>query len=164
MSLSNEWKAKGRLGRDPEVIELSEGRYKVKFSIAVTEYIKGEDKTNWFNVVAFGDTANKFINRRIGKGDYIEIVGPLRPYEYTLQSGETKREVNVLLDKFMILSRSKNNERPAPIDAIRKNEDTGERKQSSNPWVNVVNVTKDTNSFMNNPWEKYDPKKNDIPF
>jgi single stranded DNA-binding protein len=164
MSLRNQWRAKGRLGRDPEVIELSEGRYKVKFSIAVTEYIKGEDKTFWFNVVAFDRTANKVINRKVGKGDYIEILGPLRPYEYTLQSGETRREINILLDDFDILSRSKNNERPAPIDAIRKDESAGERKQSSNPWVNVINVTKETNSFMNNPWEKYDPKKDDIPF
>tara|TARA_Y100001972_G_C7629073_1_gene315710 strand:- start:785 stop:1264 length:480 start_codon:yes stop_codon:yes gene_type:complete len=159
MSLTNRWTGKGRLGRNPEVVDLGEGRFKVKFSIAVTEYIKGEDKTTWFNIVAFNKVANKVVNRKLGKGDYIEVIGPIRLYEYTTQAGETRREINILLDDFMVLSRSKNSQ--TPVDAIRKNNETKtETKTAASAWV----INKEANSFIKEPWKNYDPNKNDIPF
>ena len=152
MNLKNNFNGKGRLGRDPEYIETSPGKFKAKFSLAITEYIKGENKTSWFNCVAFGKTVDRMKARHLSKGDYIEVCGPLRPYEYQWNN-ETRREINILVDNFDILIKASSSQvKPSSsLDTIRNDENKA-------GW----NFTKETNSCMDEPWKKYDNSK--VPF
>ena len=44
----------GHLGKDPEVRYTPDGLAVASFSVAATEKVKGQDRTEWFRVSAFG--------------------------------------------------------------------------------------------------------------
>ena len=69
----------GRLGRDPEVKQTSEGNDWCSFTVAVNRYAKAKEKpeTDWFSCTAFGKTA-VFINTYFHKGDGITIEGRMQ--------------------------------------------------------------------------------------
>lgn len=72
------------LGGDPELKTYGEdGKSRVTFSGAVPKrYTKNnEDKTNWFNYVAFGSTAD-FIAKYFTKGSKMLIVGEINNNNY----------------------------------------------------------------------------------
>jgi len=47
----------GHLGRDPEVRHTPDGLAVANFSLACSEKVKGEDKTQWLKCTAFGKLA-----------------------------------------------------------------------------------------------------------
>lgn len=67
----------GRLGKDPE----RKGDKVVTFTMATTEYYKGEEKTQWHTVKVFSGTAD-FAEKHFKKGDPIEVVGSIEYSEY----------------------------------------------------------------------------------
>jgi single-strand DNA-binding protein len=72
----------GNVGRDPEQKSSSfDGNTICKFSVAVGEKVKGEDKTTWFNCIAFGNKA-EYILRSCQKGSGVFVEGPFRSQEY----------------------------------------------------------------------------------
>ena len=48
----------GHLGRDPETRNTPDGLAVTSFSVAATEKVKGQDKTEWFRIVTFGKLIN----------------------------------------------------------------------------------------------------------
>ena len=72
----------GNLGKDPERKGSGfNGNLVCKFSVGVSEKIKGEKKTTWFNCIAFGSTA-EYILRTCQKGTQVFIDGPHRSELY----------------------------------------------------------------------------------
>lgn len=72
----------GFCGKDPEVKEGKSTKYG-RFSVATDSYV-GKDKkgkaqyeTVWHNVEVF-DTTAEYVEKHIGKGDYVEVVGEHR--------------------------------------------------------------------------------------
>jgi single-strand DNA-binding protein len=63
----------GRCGRDPEVKYFESGSVNAKISLAVN---KGKDSANWFNLVAWGKTAEVMANY-VTKGKQIAVTGSL---------------------------------------------------------------------------------------
>ena len=93
----------GYLGRDPEFTETASGTKLCKMSIAVTEKIKGEDSTTWFNVVAFGQRAEN-CQRGLTKGSRVCIRGPIRSRRYTDKNGNDRTDWSVSVDYIEFLS------------------------------------------------------------
>jgi len=93
----------GYLGRDPEFTETASGTKICKMSIAVTEKIKGEDSTTWFNVVAFGQRA-EHCQRGLAKGSRVCIRGPIRSRRYTDKNGNDRTDWSVSVDYVEFLS------------------------------------------------------------
>jgi single-strand DNA-binding protein len=71
----------GNFGRDPEEKVLKNGDTLCRFSVGVGELVKGEQKTTWFNCVAFGSKA-QYILRSCQKGSGVFVEGPFRSEEY----------------------------------------------------------------------------------
>lgn len=74
----------GRLGKDPEVRNMDNGKAVANFSIACSEKWKDKnsgdvkEKTEWVNCVAWDPLADKVIAKYVHKGDLIYIEGKLQ--------------------------------------------------------------------------------------
>ena len=99
-SLRNSVKLIGRLGKDPEVKVLSNGK-KASFSMATSDFYKNQkgekvEETQWHNIVIWGklaDIAEKFLK----KGQEVAVEGKLVHRHYETDKGEKKyfTEINV---------------------------------------------------------------------
>ena len=83
----------GRLGKDPEVRFLPDGKAVCSFSLATSRDWKNKDgaketKTEWHNIVAFGKTAEN-CGKYLKKGSKVLIDGDIR-YESYEKGGEKK--------------------------------------------------------------------------
>lgn len=90
----------GRLGSDPETRFFDSGSCVTRFSLAVTEYIKGEQRTQWIRVEAWGKTA-EIIANNVTKGDRVGLVGSLKTEQW--ESNGQKNSRTVVLAQQVIL-------------------------------------------------------------
>lgn len=66
----------GRVGRDPELKYSQSSMAICNCFMATSKKIKGEDKTQWHRLVAFGKTA-ELIEKYVSKGDQLAIEGEI---------------------------------------------------------------------------------------
>ena len=95
----------GNLGQDPKV-ETKNGITYARISIGVNEYWKDRDgnkqeRTDWFNVVAFGKLAVNLSH--LVKGAKVGIEGRLRAHSYETE-GETRTSTEVHADRVEFLT------------------------------------------------------------
>lgn len=77
----NEMKIAGRLGRNPEVKIIGNGRVMTTFSIASRHYEEDElygqrEELTWLNVVSWDETA-RLVQSQLRKGDHVTLTGRL---------------------------------------------------------------------------------------
>ena len=65
----------GRLGKDAEVFETSNGTKCVKFSVAENNYRNGEEKTTWYDVTSYDSFVLNSQIKVLKKGTFVVIVG-----------------------------------------------------------------------------------------
>ncbi|UII32405.1 single-stranded DNA-binding protein [Fulvivirga ulvae] len=100
-NLRNSVQLIGRLGKDPEVKNLTSGKTVATFTLATTDSYrnsKGEkvEDTQWHNIVAWGKTA-KIAEEYLQKGQEVAVQGKLIHRSYETIDGEKKyfTEVNI---------------------------------------------------------------------
>lgn len=106
-SLKNRVQLIGNLGNAPEIVALESGKKLAKFSIAVNEPYKnaeGEkvDNTNWFNVVAWGKSA-ELVEQLLKKGSEVAVDGKLSSRSYETEAGEKRYVTEITLNEFLLL-------------------------------------------------------------
>jgi single-strand DNA-binding protein len=91
----------GRLGKDPEVRFTQGGKAVANFSIATDESYKDaqgekQKKTEWHNIVVWGNSVEAFVQKYLHKGDMVFIEGKLQTRSWE-KDGNKKytTEVNV---------------------------------------------------------------------
>lgn len=99
----------GRVGQDPEIVNLEKGNKVAKFSMAINEsYInsKGEkiENTQWHNVVAWGKTA-EIVERFVNKGKEIAVEGKLNNRTWEGKDGQKHYATEVLCSELLLLSK-----------------------------------------------------------
>ena len=92
----------GRLGRDPEIREMKNGKKFATFSIATSESYtdkmgKKEEKTEWHNVIVFNALLVKTVQDSVSKGTILMIEGKLATNKYTDKAGVTKYSTQIVL-------------------------------------------------------------------
>lgn len=95
----------GTIVKKPELRTSGETKY-TRFSIAVNSYAKGEKKTEFFEVVAFGKNAEN-ICQHLDKGYTLPICGHLHQDVYTNRDGKKVSSVCIYLDTFTYVSNKK---------------------------------------------------------
>jgi single-strand DNA-binding protein len=105
-NLRNHVQLMGRLGQDPEVINLDSGKKLAKFSLATNEnYInaKGEkvENTDWHNIVAWGKTAD-IVENYVTKGREVIIGGKLTSRSYETKEGEKRYITEVVCSNLVL--------------------------------------------------------------
>ena len=86
----------GNVGKDAEYTE-KDGRGMAKFSVAVTKYVKGEKKTCWRSVAAFGKTA-EFCKQYVTKGRTVAVIGNPMERSYKTKLDEYVATIDVTAD------------------------------------------------------------------
>lgn len=97
------------IGRITKEIELKKSSTNVsycQFTIAVNEYIKGEQQTHFLNIVCFGSLAEN-LNIYSSKGMKIALQGKLTTSSYTNKNGQKVNNVDVIANHITYLSKKK---------------------------------------------------------
>ncbi len=110
-NLRNSVQLIGRLGKDPEVKQLTSGKAMATFSIATSDSYRnaqGEkiEDTQWHNIVAWGKTA-EIAGEYLKKGQEIAIEGKLIHRSYETNSGEKKYITEINLNELLMLGGKK---------------------------------------------------------
>lgn len=99
----------GRLGQDPERVELNEDRVKVNLRIATNEVHRNTEgdkveTTQWHNVLAWGALA-EIMAKYLSKGSEIAIEGRLAYRTYEDSEGHTRYVTEVVAGEMLMLDR-----------------------------------------------------------
>ncbi len=96
----------GRLGQDPEVINLNNGGRIVKFSLATSERWKdkntGErkEKTEWHRIVIFNENLGKIAESYLEKGSRVYLEGSVETRKWQNSDGKDVFTTEVVLANF----------------------------------------------------------------
>jgi len=95
----------GRLGKDPEVKMMTNGKKVASFSVATsTSWVDktGEKKelSDWHNIVVFNEVTAKFIESYVKKGSRVYIEGALKTRKWTDKTGNEKYTTEIVLSGF----------------------------------------------------------------
>jgi single-strand DNA-binding protein len=94
----------GNLGQDPDVRFFESGNCLAKFSIAVSERVKGEDVTNWINIEVWGKLASEIVAEYCKKGSKIAVTGRLKVNSWEDKaSGAKRNQVVVTANEIVLL-------------------------------------------------------------
>lgn len=108
-ALRNKVQLIGRLGQDPEIVNLDSGKKLAKFSVATNDSYKnaqGErvENTQWHNVVAWGKTA-EIVENYVVKGKEIAIEGKLTHRSYDDKDGNKRYATEVVCNELLLLGK-----------------------------------------------------------
>ncbi len=96
----------GRLGNDPEIKQMQNGKSVARLSIATSESWKdknsGErkEKTEWHRVVIFNEGLVSVVQKYLKKGAQVYIEGQLNTNKYTDSNGQEKYSTQVVLQGY----------------------------------------------------------------
>jgi single-strand DNA-binding protein len=91
----------GRLGANPETRFTQTNTPVCNWSLATSKKIKGEDKTEWHNIVAFSKTA-EIAQQYLTKGSLVCIEGSIQTTSYE-KDGITKYSTQIICDRLEML-------------------------------------------------------------
>lgn len=93
----------GNLGKDPEVRYTQSGMAVASFSLATSEKIKDEVKTEWHNIVLWGKTA-ELAEEYLAKGKTVYIEGRLQTRKWQDKDGKDRYTTEIVGEKMQFLS------------------------------------------------------------
>jgi len=82
----------GRLGKDPDQKEKF-----TKLLLATTRKYKGDETTEWHNIVTFGKTA-EVCGQYLEKGRLIAVEGRIQTRKYEASDGTTRYNTEIIAD------------------------------------------------------------------
>ena len=102
----NKWIGIGRLGKDPEVRQTSNGNTVVNISLACSERYKDssgqwQDRTEWVKIVAFGTRAET-MGKYLRKGSSVYIEGQLQTRSWD-KDGVKQYTTEIVMRDFQFL-------------------------------------------------------------
>jgi single-strand DNA-binding protein len=96
----------GRLGNDPEIKQMQNGKSVARLSVATSETWKdkntGErkEKTEWHRVVIFNEGLVSVVQKYLKKGAQVYIEGQLNTNKYTDSNGQEKYSTQIVLQGY----------------------------------------------------------------
>lgn len=110
-NLRNSVQLIGRLGKDPEVKDLDNGRKLATFTLATSDNYKnaaGEkvEDTQWHNLVAWGKTAD-IVGKYLKKGKEVAVEGKLIHRSYETDAGEKRYVTEVNVNEVLMIGSKK---------------------------------------------------------
>jgi len=96
----------GRLGDDPEIKQMQNGKSVARLSVATSESWKdkntGEkkEKTEWHRVVIFNEGLVSVVQKYLKKGAQVYIEGQLNTNKYTDSNGQEKYSTQIVLQGY----------------------------------------------------------------
>jgi len=94
----------GNLTRDPELKFTDDGLAIVRFGLASTRKVKEKESTSFYDVTAFGKTAEN-VHASLAKGSSVLVAGRLEVKEFERKDGTKGTAVEVVADEVGALLR-----------------------------------------------------------
>ena len=91
----------GRLGKNPETKFTQSNMQVCNFSLATSQKVKGEEQTEWHNIVCFSKTA-EIAEKFLSKGSLVCIEGSIKTSVYE-KDGEKKYSTQIVCDRLEML-------------------------------------------------------------
>lgn len=112
MSIKNQIRLIGKVGKEVEIFNFENGGLKASVSLATNEsYVnsKGEkvEETQWHNLVTFGKVAEIF-QKYVDKGKEIAIEGKLTYRSYEDKDGIKRNITEIIVDEVLLLGGKSN--------------------------------------------------------
>lgn len=107
----------GNIGKAPEVKYFPSGACKVTASLAVTRKVKEEKVTDWFNLEAWADTAEKMAEN-VGKGQRLWVAGQMINDTWTDAEGKKRDKWIVKVYEWRKMESAENNQDQRPADTL----------------------------------------------
>lgn len=92
----------GNLGQDPEIRYTPGGMAVANFSLATTERVKDEDRTEWHRIVAFGRLA-EICGEYLAKGRQIYIEGRIQTRKWEDRDGNKRTTTEIVANTMQML-------------------------------------------------------------
>lgn len=92
----------GRIGQQPEVKQVTDTFKVAKVSLATSEKVKDEQKTEWHNLVAFDKRADLF-EKYVHKGDLLYVEGKLKTRSWE-KDGVKHYSTEIIVDRIDFLT------------------------------------------------------------
>ena len=97
----------GNAGKDADLRYTANGLAQARFSIAVNNRRRGqsgewEDQTEWFNIVIFGDMAER-VSQYITKGKPVFVEGRIQTRTWDDQEGQKRTSIDVIASGIQLL-------------------------------------------------------------
>ena len=110
-NLTNHVQLIGRLGMDPELIDLPGGNNLLRVTLATNEYYRDktgnfQSITQWHPLKAWGKLAETMA-KKLQKGAKIIIYGKLEHRSYETANGEKRRSSEVKINEFALIKQAK---------------------------------------------------------
>lgn len=110
-TLRNKVQLIGRLGQNPEIVNLEGGKKLAKISIATNESYKNQkgekvENTQWHNVIAWGNTAT-VIEKYMTKGQEVAIEGKLNNKKFDDKNGVTRYVTEIIANEVQMFGSAK---------------------------------------------------------
>jgi len=108
-SIRNQVQLVGNVGDVANLTNLESGKKVIRFSLATNEPYKDRDgkqqsDTNRHTVVGWGKTA-EFIEKYVGKGKEIGILGKLKTRSYTMEDGNQRYVTEVVANEVLLMGK-----------------------------------------------------------
>ena len=97
----------GRVGKQPEIKDLGSSKV-AKFSLAISEKYKGEERTEWQNIVVWNKTA-EYVEKYVSKGSLIYLEGKIQTKAWDDKNGNKRFSTEIVCFNLQSLD-SKNSE------------------------------------------------------
>jgi len=106
-NLNNRVQLIGRLGQDPEIVNLNDDNILVKFSLATSDRYTNKlgekvTDTQWHRLLAYNGTAN-IISEYVKKGSKICVQGKLVHRQWEDKDGQKQYTTEVVCDQVLML-------------------------------------------------------------
>jgi len=101
----------GNLGKDPELRYTTSGTAIAKFQIATTDVFKGEKKTHWHTIIAWGKLA-EVVAKYLVKGSLVFVCGKIG-YNKWEKDGRTLYSTEITAEEIKFGSRAAVEDQPA---------------------------------------------------
>lgn len=100
----------GRLGNNPEITTMPNGKERIRFSIAVNRNYKDKDgnrPTDWISVVIWG-SANYARKVNLAKGDSVIVIGRIENGTFTDKNGNPRTATTINCSEIHLTAKNGN--------------------------------------------------------
>lgn len=101
----------GRLTKDVEYKNNANGTAVAKFTIAINDYVKGEETANYIPVTAFGKIAENCY-KYLSKGRQVAVVGKIQTGSYENKEGKKVYTTDIIANNVDFIGSRNTNETP----------------------------------------------------
>ncbi|MBF0528437.1 MAG: single-stranded DNA-binding protein [Deltaproteobacteria bacterium] len=139
----------GHVGRDPEIRYTPNGTAVARFSLATTERIKDQDRTEWHRIVAWGRLA-EICGEYLAKGRQVYIEGRIQTREWEDRDKNKRVTTEIVANTMQMLG-------PAPAGAGRGGAPSPKKAGDAEPYAD----SHESGGYGDSPYSSNSSKNRD---